>query len=361
MDRFPAPWHRPPSAPPHTCRARVTRAASALTLVGLFALSAPGPLGSSSAADVSPAGATPVATPPEPVFTCSVSLTPTPSLPATVRAAPANTTFCLGAGTYSITTPVVPRSGDNFVGSPSDRPVIDASATTIGIDARGATNVTLENIVVSGASIGPGAAQCPACGRGVFAGDGIQLWNVELTGNGQNGIAGSQNTETPWLIVDSQIVDNGSTSELGYASGGIKGVNPYTILNSYVADNIGSGIWCDVGCLGGNWTVEGNTVTGNTRDGILYEISDAGATIEDNDVEGNNTSDGAFAGIELSSSGNATVEDNTSAQNTDTQIRVTASGRDGATVENDQITDNTVAGGRIVGCTLTGVTCSGNV
>ena len=55
--------------------------------------------------------------------------------------------------------------------------------------------------------------------------------------------------------------------EIGFSSGGIKGSNAFTILNSYVADNIGSGIWCDVGCRGGTWTVEGNTVISNTREG----------------------------------------------------------------------------------------------
>ena len=299
--------------------------------------------------------------PPAPQLTCTVNVEPESTLPATVAAAPHGTTFCLGSGTYSIASPVVAKTGDSFVGSSSDRPVIDASATTIGIDARAAASVTLENIVVSGASIGPGPTQCPACGRGVFASNGIQLWNVELTGNGQNGLSGSQNTSTPWLIVDSQIVGNGSVAELGYTSGGVKGVNPYTILDSYVADNIGSGIWCDVGCVGGTWTVEGNTVEGNTRNGILYEISDAGATIEDNFVEGNNTSGGAFSGIKLEASGNATVENNTSAQNLSSQIRVDSSGRKGSIVENDSIIDNTVDGGRIIGCTLSGVSCSGNV
>jgi hypothetical protein len=218
----------------------------------------------------------------------------------------------------------------------------------------------LENIVVTGATIGAGPTKCPACGRGVFAGNGIQVWNVELSNNGQNGLSGTQNTTTPWLIVDSQIIGNGSPAELGYASGGVKGVNPYTILDSYVADNIGSGIWCDVGCVGGTWVVEGNTVEDNSRNGILYEISDAGATIEDNVVDGNNTSDGAFSGIQLNSSGNATVEDNTSTQNSGSQVRVNPSGRKGSTVINDSIVDNTVSGGKIVGCTLTGVTCSGN-
>src|SRR5579872_2435985 len=250
-----------------------------------------------------PTAATPVPTPAEPVLHCSVNVDPSENLTAVVAAAPAKTTFCLASGTYSITSPVVPDDGDAFLGSSAARPVIDASATTIGIDARAAADVVLENIVVSGATLGSSRKSCPACGRGIFAGDGIQLWNVELTENAQNGMSGSQNTATPWLIVDSQIVDNGDTAELGYASGGIKGVNPYTILNSYVADNLGSGIWCDVGCLGGTWIVEGNTVVGNSRDGIRYEISEAGATIEGNDVEGNNTSAGSFSGIHIASSG----------------------------------------------------------
>jgi parallel beta-helix repeat protein len=308
-----------------------------------------------------PASATPVPTPAEPVLQCSVNVTPSENLTAVVAAAPARSTFCLAGGTYAITSPVVPENGDHFLGAAADRPIIDASATTIGIDARAATNVVLENIVVSGATLGSSPTKCPACGRGIFAGDAIQLWNVELTANAQNGMSGSQNTSDPWLIVDSQIIGNGDTAELGYASGGIKGTNPYTILNSYVADNIGSGIWCDVGCIGGTWVVEGNTVIGNTRDGIRYEVSAAGATIEGNDVEGNNTSSGAFSGIQLAASDNATVQNNVSVGNTGSQIRVSGTGRKKAPLVNDSIIGNSVNGGKVIGCNLAGVTCSGNL
>ena len=308
------------------------------------------------------AAATPVPTPPEPQLRCSVNVNPSQNLTAVVAAAAAASTFCLRR--RHLQHHLARRPGlrwTGFLGSATNRPVINASATTIGIDARGAANVVLENIVVSGAQLQTGRNQCPACGRGVFAGDGIQLWNVELTGNAQNGLSGSQNTSTPWLIVDSQIIGNGDTAELGYAAGGIKGVNPYTILNSYVADNIGSGIWCDVGCLGGTWVVEGNTVVGDTRDGIRYEISESGATIEYNDVEGNNTSAGSFSGIHLASSGNANVGHNTSLANFGSQIKVENSGRQNSGVTNDSIIDNTVNGGKVVGCNISGVTCSGNI
>ena len=69
-----------------------------------------------------------------------------------------------------------------------------------------------------------------------------RVFNVDFAGNQQAGIAGSQSTVTPWLIVGSQFVGNGSYSEVGFSSAGIKGTNAYTILNSYVADNIGTGI-----------------------------------------------------------------------------------------------------------------------
>ncbi len=150
--------------------------------------------------------------------------------------------------------------------------------------------MTYENLMIEGATLNGSKEQCTSCGRGIWGGNALRVFNVFFSGNQQAGIAGSSGTTTPWLIVGSQFVDNGNAAEVGFSSGGIKGSNAYTILNSYVANNIGSGIWCDVGCIGGTWTVEGNTVLDNSAGGIRYEISDAGALIRGNVVEGNDVS-----------------------------------------------------------------------
>jgi parallel beta-helix repeat protein len=255
----------------------------------------------------------------------------------------------------------VPKAGDIFIGNASDRPVIDASGTYVGFDDHNASGITFENMVIEGAQLNGLKTQCSYCGRGIWGGNALRVFNVSFMGNQQAGIAGSEGTTTSWLIVGSQFIGNGSQSEVGFSSGGIKGSNAYTILNSYVADNIGSGIWCDVGCRGGIWTVEGNTVVGNTAGGIRYEISDAGALISGNVVEGNNVSGkNGLAGIEIASSGNAVVEDNLVVDNENAAILVGGNGRHASQVINDMIRDNDTQTRGVHGCGKPGVTCENN-
>ncbi|MGH9207517.1 MAG: right-handed parallel beta-helix repeat-containing protein, partial [Acidimicrobiales bacterium] len=251
-----------------------------------------------------------VASPAPPALTCSLQVSAQADLAGVIEAQPGGTTFCLGGGTFHLTRPAVPKEGDAFVGSVADRPVIDASTTTYGFDVHQAANVIFENLVVSGAT-SPGRAACATCGRGIWGGDRMQVFNVEASHNTQDGIGGGDNVTQGWLIVDSQLVANGSADQ-GFAAAGVKSAKSYTLLNSYVADNMGAGAWCDVGCRGDTWTVEGNVVKDNASGGIRYEISSAGALIKDNQISGNNTADNpGGAGIEVVSSANAMVQANT--------------------------------------------------
>ena len=189
----------------------------------------------------------------------------------------------------------------------------------------------------------------------------MQVFNVDATNNAQDGIGGGANITHGWLIVDSQLVHNGSPSQ-GFAAAGVKSSRVYTLLDSYVADNIGTGAWCDVGCLGGTWTIEGNTITANTAGGIRYEISDAGALIADNTVTGNDTSHGpGGAGIEIASSGHALVTNNTLDANNGPAIWISnGTNRARNAFGPNQITNNTTNGAAIIGCTQTAQTCTLN-
>jgi hypothetical protein len=305
--------------------------------------------------------ATPVAAPSAPSLSCGVNVSAGTDLATVVAGSRPNTVFCLESGTYKLSATVVPKTGDAFVGPAASRPIIDASAIFDGFNDVSASGVTYENLIIEGAQLNGSKSQCTSCGRGIWGGNAMRVFNVEFTGNQQAGIAGSEGTTTPWLIVGSQFIGNGSLTEVGFSSGGIKGSNAYTILNSYVADNIGSGIWCDVGCLGGTWTVEGNTVVGNSAGGIRYEISDAGALIRGNVVAENNVSGKqGLAGIEIASSGNAVVENNLLIDNVNAAILVNGSGRHGSIVTNDLIRNNSTEGGNVQGCDRAGVTCEGN-
>jgi hypothetical protein len=325
--------------------------------LGLLVIAAvtTGVAGTTAGASTPAASASPVPAPAAPTLRCDVNVPAGANLASIVNSAPASTTFCLASGTYKLTGPVSPKSSDSFVGQSSNLPVVDASGTTVGFDSHAAGNVTFEYLLIKGAGIGAGPKTCPACGRGIWGGEGLRAWDVVLENNGQAGIGGGQNTAShPWLIVNSQFIDNGSTAELGYASGGIKGSSGFTILNSSAVDNIGQGIWCDVGCIGGTWTVEGNTVTGNTSGGIRYEISNAGAVIENNLVENNNTSDQAgLGGIQIASSGNATVENNIALMNQRADI-IMSKGRSPGLSD---VLVHANDAGVLVGCSLSGVSC----
>ena len=309
-----------------------------------------------------------MAAPSAPVLGCTIQLTASSDLAASVQTAPAGSHICLASGTYRLSATVVVKPGDTFSGPASARPVIDASATDNGFDTHNAANVVYENLVIEGAQ-SPGRT-CPTCGRGIWGGDNMEVFNVEAMNNAVNGIGGGQNSPHPWLIVGSQFVGNGSQWAAGFASGGVKSGASYTIFNSTASNNIGQGIWCDVGCNGGIWKVEGDTVTGNTGGGIRYEISDVGAVISGNLVNDNNTSNRpGLGGIQVASSGNAMVVGNTATNNGWAQIifggggrrTLNAAGGIGiATSENNVAQNNIVSGvGGIRGCSSPGVSCSG--
>jgi parallel beta-helix repeat protein len=191
---------------------------------------------------------------------------------------------------------------------------------------------------------------------------GIQVFNVLFQGNQGNGMRYPGKTAPSYLIVGSQFIDNGSQVLVGDSSGGFKSTGFGTVLNSYFANNVGQGVWCDVGCDGGTWTIEGNTVVGNSQGGIRYEISDGGALIKDNIVKDNS----GLGGIQIVSSGNATVVGNVAQGNQPGDIDVAASsGRgnrfhQGLGVRENVVIQSNTTGTPVNGCDQSGVTCSGN-
>ena len=106
---------------------------------------------------------------------------------------------------------------------------------------------------------------------------------------------------------------------LGFTGSGLKAINEVEVKNSYIHDNQGNGLWCDVFChdssshLNGFW-VHDNLVVNNGRAGIRFEqvgdVADAGeALIENNEIHGNST--GAVrGGVSLHDAQNALVRNN---------------------------------------------------
>jgi hypothetical protein len=174
-----------------------------------------------------------------------------------------------------------------------------------------------------------------------------------------------------------EVDHNGSDAELGKGASGMKFARAHGVVvrNSFVHDNLGNGVWCDVQC--GDYTVVDSVIVRNSRKGVHYEKSGASdevvtysgfAYIARNIVRDNgweNRLHAADGGIVLVSSKNALIEDNVFGGNHRAGVVISQDGRlsgdkHGWVIANVVIRNNTLNGNGIIGCGLAGVTCSGN-
>jgi hypothetical protein len=167
---------------------------------------------------------------------------------------------------------------------------------------------------------------------------------------------------------------------LGHIGSGIKGINEFNIQYSYVHENQGNGIWCDVYCtdqtsaLFSSFLARYNLVVDNGRAGIRWErIGDFGgasqansgeAIIENNELYGNGT-DTTRGAIDIRDAQDALVRNNYFGTNSGAPaIRATDSGRsDRPDLDNIDIVNNILNREQLKGCELPDniVFCSGNI
>ncbi len=148
---------------------------------------------------------------------------------------------------------------------------------------------------------------------GIRLGDGTRLTDCVVAGNGQIGVVGNQEGEdgAPMVVAGCEIVGN---AVLGYdwtwEAGGTKfvGTRGLVFADNVVRDNDGPGVWFDYDNAGA--VVIGNEVTGNTINGVFYELSRDGV-IAGNTITGNGTDGGPLAaGVMVSNSPRVAVRDN---------------------------------------------------
>ncbi|MFN2490332.1 MAG: right-handed parallel beta-helix repeat-containing protein [Actinomycetota bacterium] len=275
------------------------------------------------------------------------------SLQATVGGAPEGAVLCLQPGTYTTSAPIVPKDGQTLMGSGRKKTFVTTSSADAVFDAKRSTDVVFKRLDISGAVAGQGCE--PACGRGIAAGLNTVIKKVRLHHNAVGGVGGSEGN---LLITRSELDHNGGESFIGCCAAGVKTGSAFTIEDSYVHDNVGVGIWCDVGCDGTLFVVRDNTVLNNTMGGIRYEISSVPAVIQGNTVQGNNIlSEGGHGGIEINSSANVVVQQNVLGSNGG--VGVIAGGNRAPGLSNVEIIDNVLQGEDIQGCGA-GVSCVGN-
>jgi hypothetical protein len=296
----------------------------------------------------------------------------------------AGTRFQLeGPCTYSVDSMVELNEGDELagpVGSFIERyPAFDPepTVTIVGseglrnvIRAKGTVRVEWVQIVGGTGHYAPDGSPLAGTGSGLamgMASNTSSLYAVHITGSDAAGITNAHGTFD-------RIELNDTTQDpnfLGFTGSGLKAITEVEIRNSYVHDNQGNGLWCDVYCHdsldhpNGYW-VHDNLVVDNGRAGIRFEevgdVADSGeALIENNEVHGNSV-EAVRGGVSIHDAQNAVVRNNVFGaaiiagvaylpDSEDVAIRATDSGRpDRPDLWNVDITANVLNGEVIKGC-----------
>jgi hypothetical protein len=240
------------------------------------------------------------------------------------------------------------------------------------ISARG--TVHLEWVKIVGGTGQYSSGRSPVAGSGSALAMGMasntsSLYAVHITGNDGAGITNAHGTFER-IELDDTTQD---ANFLGFTGSGLKAINEVEVSYSYIHDNQGNGLWCDVFCQdsdshGDGFWVHDNLVVNNARAGIRFErvgdVADAGvALIENNEVHGNSP-DAARGGISVRDAQIATIQNNRFGAATiagvayqpnsrNVAINASDSGRtDRPDLFNIVIADNILNGEVIKGCEL---------
>ena len=287
---------------------------------------------------------------------------PTQNLASVAESSSAGTTFCIHDGTYNVSKPVRAQNNDRFIGlyDDSTRPAVVTSQAQQLFNISGSSGVTIKGLKVSGAV---GGNYCePGCGQGIRGGDNLTVYNAWVTGNKNNGIGGVG----PNLRVENSIVNHNGSYSFSLLDGGVSTTSgiksssgSMTVLNSRITDNYWNGLWCDNDCDG--FQAKNNTITGNGKAGIHNEISSGPSVISGNTIKGNGTLAIAnrHAGLLIVSSAHVDAYGNTFGGNVGPGVHIVDDGR-APGVSDVGVYNNTMDLDDIVGCRLSGVSCSSN-
>jgi parallel beta-helix repeat protein len=297
----------------------------------------------------SPPPSPPPSPEPEPVD-CDVSLSSGASIQQAANSVGQGATLCL-SGSFTIGNTVSLKLGQSVVG-----PAVITGTNGVDVGFAPVKDTRYVNLDASGFDHRP-----------VQLAVGVEVIGGRYHHNGRNGLGGGLAQGGGVLIDGVEIDHNGSPEYLGVGAAGVKlaGSGGSTVINSYIHDNVGNGLWFDVDSGNGD-LAENNVVTGNSRRGIFYEVSRGPVVIRGNTVQGNNTERlGNGAGIGVSSSKNVLIEGNILGGNIGGfGIGMGEVNRDNITwdypLSNVVVRNNTMNGDAIRGCNQDGVTCSSN-
>jgi len=194
-----------------------------------------------------------------------------------------------GACTYSVDTMVVLNEGDEIAGPQGSfierAPAFDPEPTVTIVGSEGLSHVIsargtvhLEWVKIIGGTGEYAADGSPVAGTGSALAMGMasntsSLYAVHITGTDAAGITNAHGTFERIELDDTTQDSN----FLGFNGSGLKAINEVEVRNSYIHDNQGNGLWCDVFCHdsvdhpNGFW-VHDNLVVNNGRAGIRLSL-----------------------------------------------------------------------------------------
>lgn len=314
-----------------------------------------------------PPPTTTTATPPSCV---GVQVAAGANLKTAMDAAPPGTIFCLGPGTFTIPTTITVKDGTLVVGAGRTSTfIVGAGAQNLFTAVTGAI-WEFRSLDISGAV---GTAACsPECGR-AFIGNGESLTITDVRcHNNDNQCVGSGAADLHFV---NNECDHNGTPEFAAAANRstacikrIRGASTAIVTevrNSFIHDNIWSGVWFDF--YEGTAILEGNTITGNGKAAIQWEVSGGfnaadniiirGNTIQNNGRSGITTTNGGFI---CNTCADVLIENNTFGQNGAPSSATTyiLSTREWGNIHGVIVRNNALNGDALT-CP-TGVTCSGN-
>ena len=230
----------------------------------------------------------------------AVAVSTARNLATVVAAHPGHTTYWLSPGTHHLGNDaydqVVPHVGDTFIGAPGS--VLDGRSQNLYAFAGDAPDVTIVFLTVQnfgsagdnnnegvvnhdsaqGWTVSSSTIQNNA-GAGVMVGSGSRLIGNCLRDNGQYGFNAYGSDGVTDVILDGNEISGNNTDdwesrqpECGCTGGGkFWATNGATVTNNYVHDNKGVGLWADTNNVG--FLFQGNYISGNDAEGVMYETS----------------------------------------------------------------------------------------
>lgn len=222
---------------------------------------------------------------------------------ALVTANATNTVFSFAANTtYTFTTVVTPKAGQQFIGLPGT--VISGGGVALSI-FRASVGTGITGVVVKNLTLVDTTGPVVKCAENWIVSDndisngktyGIQLASGAsalrnfIHHNHQYGIDGAVMTNV--VISNNEIAYNNWLREMdpNFDAGGFKILRTTGVAmdRNYVHDNYGPGMWCDTDNF--NCTYTNNRVDDNAGIGIFHEISHGTTLISGNLVQRNGLS-----------------------------------------------------------------------